>query len=402
MSSNTRWLSCLAALSLWSCGPGVIGEPQEDVAPEEPGELAEDDGTGTEVAESEPMLPACPNGCDEQPLEPIDLEPEMLDAGPVVPVDAGVFDAGVLAGVDAGTPSPWVAGARVLVLAYANFRAAPSSSASLITAAEPEGGVTDSSHGDMPRGQLAPGQRVTLVTGTKTSGFYEVRYDGRRGWITASALAPIDASRHPVSFALGASVRNAFFKHQLRRARWNKDGPWSSGTCAPTSLAMAVQVLGQEPAGLSIEQSIHRARQAYGTSSDSVGTNRAQIATGARALGLTVRTLDTRLSVASMLTRLDQHLAAKRVVVLEGQPGIENAGATAYQQAFNRAYATAGLSNRYTFDGRHSIFLLGKDSAGRYVAGDPLSEVGMVALSAAELKDFFARWGGTGNALSAP
>jgi len=103
-----------------------------------------------------------------------------------------------------------------------------------------------------------------------------------------------------------------------------------------------------------------------------------------------------------MLTRIDQQLAAKRVVVLEGQPGIANAGATTYQKAFNRAYAAAGLSSSYTFDGRHSIPVLGKDSAGKYVVGDPISEVGMVALTGAELKDFFARWGDSGNAVWAP
>lgn len=303
---------------------------------------------------------------------------------------------------DAGAPSPWVAGARVLVRGYVSFRNAPQADAGLVTGVEPQGGVTDSAHGGgMPRGQLPPGQVVTLVTGTKTSGYYQVRYDGKTGWLPASWLTPVDASKPRAVFALGATVRNAFFKHQLRRSKWNKDGPLSSGTCAPTSLAMAIHFFGREPAGLSVEQSIHRVRAAYGTTTDSVGTFRSQIFQGAAALGMNVRSLDTRLSPSSMLARLDTHLAAKRAVVLEGQPGVEGAGPTTYQRAFDRAYAAAGLSNRYTFDGRHSIVVLGKDGA-KYVVGDPLSEVGLLSLTAAEVTDFFARWGGTGNAVWAP
>jgi hypothetical protein len=333
------------------------------------------------------------------------------DAGVVVDAGTTARDAGVVtdAGVahpDAGpaaAPSPWVVGAKILVRGYVTFRSAPSSTASALTTVDPNGGVTDSSHGGgMPRGQLSPGQVVVLANATKNNGFYQVRYDGKTGWLPASWLTPIDPTKHPVTFALQPSVRNAFFKHQLHRAKFNKDGPYSSGTCAPTSLAMAARVFGKEPSGLSIEQSIHRSRLSYGATSDGVGTQRSQITTGAQKLGLTVRVLDTRLSLASMLTRIDQQLAAKRVVVLEGQPGIANAGATTYQKAFNRAYAAAGLSNTYTFDGRHSILVLGKDSAGKYVVGDPISEVGMLAITGTELKDFFARWGGTGNAVWVP
>lgn len=410
MRRNARRLVWTLGLLLLACGPGVYEDG-------ELGELAGDDGTGDEVVTADPMPgPDCAVvACDEVPFEPLELDGGVVDeedagdsqpaedAGLPGPVDAGVArpDAGT---VDAGTPSPWVVGAKLLVRGYVTFRSAPSSTASALTTVDPNGGVTDSAHGGgMPRGQLTPGQVVTLASATKTSGYYRVTYDGKTGWLPASWLEPLNTSGSRVAFALGARVRNAFFKHQLHRSKWNKDGPYSSGTCAPTSLAMAVSFFGKEPTGLSVEESIHRARLSYGATSDSTGTYRAQITTGAKKLGLSVKSLDTRLSLASMLSRIDTQLAAKRAVVLEGQPGIANAGATTYQKAFNRAYAAAGLSNSYTFDGRHSIVVLGKDTAsGKYVVGDPLSEVGMVTLTGAELKDFFARWGGTGNAVWAP
>lgn len=401
MTTNTRRLVWTLGLLLLACGPGVYEDG-------ELGELPGDDGTGDEVVATDPMPgPDCAVvACDETPFEPIELDGGVVDeedgGDTLAPEDAGLpeVDAGAL---DAGTPSPWVVGAKLLVRGYVAFRSAPSSTASALTTVDPNGGVTDSAHGGgMPRGQLTPGQVVTLASATKTSGYYRVTYDGKTGWLPASWLEPLDTSGNRVAFALGTRVRNAFFKHQLHRSKWNKDGPYSSGTCAPTSLAMAVHFFGKEPAGLSVEESIHRARLSYGATSDSTGTFRAQITTGAKKLGLNVKSLDTRLSLASMLSRIDTQLAAKRAVVLEGQPGIANAGATTYQKAFNRAYAAAGLSNTYTFDGRHSIVVLGKDASGKYVVGDPLSEVGMVTLTGTELKDFFARWGGTGNAVWAP
>lgn len=400
MTMNARRLVWMLGLLLLACGPGVYEDG-------ELGELAGDDGTGDQVVTADPMPgPDCAVvACDEVPFEPIELDGGALDeedAGAVGAEDAGLaeVDAGP---VDAGAPSPWVVGAKILVRGYVTFRSAPSSTASALTTVDPSGGVTDSAHGGgMPRGQLTPGQVVTLASATKTSGYYRVTYDGKTGWLPASWLEPLNTSGSRVAFALGTRARNAFFKHQLHRSKWNKDGPYSSGTCAPTSLAMAVSFFGKEPAGLSVEQSIHRARLSYGATSDSTGTFRAQITTGAKKLGLGVKSLDTRLSLAAMLSRLDTQLAARRAVVLEGQPGLANAGATTYQKAFNRAYAAAGLSSSYTFDGRHSIVVLGKDSSGKYVVGDPLSEVGMVTLTGAELKDFFARWGGTGNAVWAP
>lgn len=394
------------------CGPLDDLDPQPDPAAlDEPGLDVGDEGTGEWLGEPEPDA----GGADCAALDLCDDgEPDLQDAGEPWPgavdggTDAGVVakDAGTTAPKDGGTPdagpSGWPVGQKLLMRGYGAFRAQASSSAALLTAAEPVGGVRDGTHGGgMPLGYIPPGQVVTLARTAAQNGFHQVRYDGLTGWVASSLLFPLTAGRHPVETAMEPRARNAFFKHQLHRSRWNKDGPYSSGTCAPTSLAMAARVFGKEPAGLSIEQAIHRARSSYGVSSDSVGTNRYQIRTGAQALGLSVAGLDTRLSVSSMRSRLDGHLAKKRVVVLEGQSGLDGPSTT-YQKAFNRAYAAAGLSATYTFDGRHSVLLLGKQADGKYVVLDPISEVGALALTAAELEDFFARWGGTGNAVWVP
>jgi hypothetical protein len=165
---------------------------------------------------------------------------------------------------------------------------------------------------------------------------------------------------------------------------------------------MGARIFGKEPSGLSIEESIHRSRKSYGVTTDAVGTNRTQIRTGALNLGLSVATFSTVASPSAMLDRIAGQLAKQRVFVLEGQSG-DSSSASTYQAAFNRKYAAAGVSRRYTFDGRHSIAVFGRDAAtGGYVVADPISEVGVVVLTGAELKDFFVRWGGTGNAVWAP
>jgi hypothetical protein len=242
---------------------------------------------------------------------------------------------------------------------------------------------------------------VTLLAVAPSAGYLHVKYDGHNGWVASSRLVWVDPRLKPVAFALKPDVRNAFFKHQLRRTRFNKDGPYSSGTCAPTSLAMGARIFGKEPWGLSIEQSIHRSRMSYGVGTDHVGTNRYQIRQGAQALGLKIAPLDTVLSATAMLTRIANQLAAKRVVVLEGQPGVAGP-ATTYQKAFNRAYNQQGVNDVYDFDGRHSILVMGRETDGGYVVADPISEVGVVTLTGPELKDFIVRWGGTGNAVWVP
>lgn len=344
---------------------------------------APDDGTGTDVTSPDPGGPdpcldrdECPSGDESTGLPP---DPNALRVGSVL-----------------------------VTTTYAGFYTSASSASAPIDVA-PHGGVADDSLHPYrnPIGVLPPSREVSLLDVTPKAGFYNVKIGTKGGWVSTHKLAAIDTQVSQLEFAMRPAVRNAYFKHQIRRTQWNKDGPMHSGNCSPTSLAMAIDALGKEPAGLSVEQSIHRVRSVYDSGlHESEGTSRAEIALAANKLGMKVAGLNTRLSADAMLKRLSDQLGLGRVVVLEGEPGNPNTSSpSTYEDAFNDAYAAAikkGASlshSTYDFDGYHAVAVIGKDVAGKYIVGDPLSEVGFVALTAAQMKDFFTRWGGTGNAV---
>lgn len=323
--------------------------------------------------------------------------------------DAGDGGAPVL---DAA-PSPWVVGAKLLTRGYSAFHKTASADAGTIAVAPGAGVAKDSIHlWGNPLGTIPPGQDVVLASAQKTNGFWEVTYDGKTGFVGASHLLVHDTLQNPVDFFLSLSMleRNAFYKRQAHRSQWNADGPSMSGTCAPTSLAMAVSILGQEPARLSVEQSIHRVRTTYGDSSDLGGTTNNQIyaAAGSKTLDLHATKLWTPLSPSGSLTRLDGELAKKHVVQLAGVPGQVGSARSVYEKAFDAAYAAANVNAVYGFDpdschcsGTHSILVAGRDATGNYVVGDPMSEIGFLAISPAAMKDYMSRWtyAGTGNAV---
>jgi hypothetical protein len=166
---------------------------------------------------------------------------------------------------------------------------------------------------------------------------------------------------------------------------------------------MALAVFGLEKSKLSVEQSIHHARLSYGDKSDKDSTQNSEIAQGAAALGLNVKPLPYTNVTSAKMDALDAQLDKRHVLQLAGEPGDPNGGGpTPYQKAMNEAYAADGLKTKYTYTGHHSIFVLGRTKAGNYVVGDPISEVGMVTLTRAQLRDFVSRWGGSGNALWRP
>ncbi|MCC7074991.1 MAG: C39 family peptidase [Deltaproteobacteria bacterium] len=407
-----------AALMLPACAPApgvtedlppldegpAVGE--EYAAPEVVAEAADRCGedcdilAASEVVEVPRADPETPE--DDEEVEPDASAPSLGDDADDAALRSNDSDAVMLDGP--------VAGSTMVTRRYAGFHRHPSDASALLAVA-PHGGVaTDGRHPNpSPRGLVPPGKRVTLVQAAPQHGYLKVRFDGVTGWLKAAKLAWRDPSLSRVRFALQPSVRNAFFKHQILRSRWNKDGPTSSGNCAPTSLAMAANILGKERTGHSVEQSIHRVRHLYdGGLHEGEGTTRGEIYEAARELGLHVRGLGTDLSPAAALERVKRQLGAGRLVILQGQPGRPNHGPTTYERAFTRAYQAAiadGASlahGSYNYDGRHSILVLGRDREGRYVVGDPISEVGFVALTGAELKDFMTRFTGqrgTGNAV---
>lgn len=367
---------------------------------------------------------AAPDPCLDLDLCPDPVD-EAGDAGTALGADAAATsrDAGVRldagARADAGPSKPgFVVGAKLLVKTYAAFRKLPDSSAALITDIEPHGGVNEPNHGTSTAGAITPAQLVTLASDVPSNGHYKVTFDGKTGWVGASKLAALDSTVGKVEYALRTANRNAFFKHQLYRTLWNRDGRTdSSGNCAPTSLAMAVRILGKEPAFLSVEQSVHLIRSKYENPiQEQSGTTAAEIHRAAQAMGVTPTRMYDKSSASDGMAAINAHLAAGRMIVLEGRPGDPNqprnstghtGATTAYEKALTRYYTSYTGStplrySRYDFDGRHSILVLGREASGNYVVGDPFCEVGFVSLTAAAMKDFIVRDAGhygSGNAV---
>ena len=384
-----------AAALIPACGPDdeLDADTAGDPAADEPGTAAADEPIGDDFAAPDPAPPGCGDDCDDIPDNPrIEIVhplvvPDEEGDGPVTPM--------ALSGP--------IVGSHMVTKRYAGFHVHASTGSALLSVA-PHGGVADDAlHPNRnPSGTIPAGHTVTVVQVAPHNGYMKVRYGGVVGWIQTSKLLWRNPSLTKVKFAMqSTTARNAFFKHQILRSRWNKDGPLHSGNCAPTSLAMGAEVMGAESSGLSIEQSIHRVRHTYDAGlHESDGTNRAEIKSAAIALGLNTHALTTDVSPSAALTRLKGQLDAGRVVVLVGEPGKPNAGPTVYERAFNRAYAHAiqggaTLSHStYDFNGHHAILVLGRDSAGNYVVGDPISEVGFIALTPAEMKDFMTRFAG--------
>lgn len=346
-----------------------------------------DDGTGEVLDTPDPSANA-PDPCIEQ-----DLCPDELGAG-------GSGGSGGAGG--SGPVATYTQGDRLMIRKYAAFKKAADPSAASIESIPPKGGVIDDDHTGMPLGMLSPGQEVVVIGGVNENKYFRVTYQGQIGYVLGYKLYKINDAMHPVELALQPEVRNAFFKHQLRRGAWNKDGPSASANCAAASLAMAARILGKEPVGKSIEESIHRVRSMYGVDTDKPesGTLRSQINAGAKALGLQVKELTHGLATAAEMDRLDEELNEKHLVVLEGIPG------QVYRDAMSAAYEAAGQSLSYTYTGKHSILIVGMDSGGNYVIADPLSEAGMVTMPRETLQSFMddqsinsAGFGGTGNAI---
>jgi hypothetical protein len=389
------WPLVIAASTLFSssCARDVAGDPVGDPDEEAPGmPEAEDAPVGDVVVDEEPALVDAElahfrddcDACTDDLTDPV----------------SGDEAVGIPDGVVAATTAP-VAGSTMITKGYAAFRKQPSDTAAKVST-EPGSGVHDGLHPDgNPLGTLPPGKRVTLLDPVEHDGYLKVRFLEKDGWIAKGKLGWLKPGLTHVERALTPGLRNAFFKHQIRRGRFNKDGPTSSGNCGPTSLAMAASVFGKELASQSVEESIHRIRAKFDAGlHESNGTTRAQIQQAANAIGLETKALSTDTTLTDALQRIKNQLNAGRVVVLNGKPGQSGSMPTAYQRAFNRAYQRAidnGASlahSRYTFDGNHSILVLGRDADGHFVVGDPISEVGFIAITGDELKDFMRRYSG--------
>jgi len=226
---------------------------------------------------------------------------------------------------------------------------------------------------------------VTVKKSAPTDGFYDVATPaGRVGWANGQRLAFFAP---PDYVGLALADPNADFKRQSRDPVWNPDGPWTSDNCAPTSLAMLVEVFGREPDGLTVQESIERVSHAMDRYTNEGSVSAAQVRQAACKLGLEYH--------YTRHADLDAELASGHMIVLFGYPGdpANPSRVTVYQQPFrDRGYT-------YRYDGGHAIAVFGKRANGSYVVGDPLSTFGTIELTDAQLADFWARGMGYGTSV---
>ena len=392
-------LSFVAACA--DLGEGSLGPASEDWADEDAlvdegiPDPDSDPGTGAPVDDPDPA-PA------DDPCLEFDDCPE-TDGGSDpdgIAEDVGADDGAANDTITTSTPK-YDAGDVLLVLAYAKLRKHPNKDAGTVDV-HTGGGA----HGGHPKGTVPPGQEVVVLGAIPTNKYYKVKYKSHPGWMHRNKLELFDTSVHPVKFARRWAVRNAFFMHQLRRARWNKDGLSSSTNCAPTSLAMAAKIFGYSTPGKTIEQSIHEARLKYDPAplceaGKYCGTSRAEIRLAAQKMGFHVKTLNEAGDTEYRMQRIDKALANKHVMQLEGWAGSK------YRARMTEAYRNSNIAwvndRVYTYgddpEEYHSILVVSRLANGKYLVADPLSEVGMVTMNRATLKSYFSRWGGTGNVV---
>jgi len=214
--------------------------------------------------------------------------------------------------------------------------------------------------------------------------YVKVKFLSKQGWIKRDRLKYIPPGTKPLDVAI--LYPNGFFKRQAYHQVWNPTGPSSSGNCSVASLAMAAMILGKEPANMDVEASIDRVRIMMNKATDAGSASLDQVRLGASKLKLKY--------VAMSTGGLDTQLGKRRMVVLAGEPGKPGSSvSTVYQKAF----ISAGYN--YTYTGHHSILVIAKLASGKYLVGDPLSRIGTIQLTKAQMKDFWARWGGMGTSV---
>lgn len=192
------------------------------------------------------------------------------------------------------------------------------------------------------------------------------------GFLLVPALAP----------AWAAPSGNPYFISQMRDPEWNPEGPEWSANCGPACLAMAFKAYGLADPDDSAQGLIRTARLAItGSVNDFSTTSLEGIRRAAERQGLETGVVYGPEAVAAALE-------AGRLVILAGNP---------------RAYNTRFGDREYqAFSGAHFVLVTGLDAEGAWI-NDPLSRVGAVRISHAELAAFmgYRAWD-TGLSLRRP
>lgn len=234
------------------------------------------------------------------------------------------------------------------------------------------------------------------VSGAQTLPDGSVRQDFEHGSITASKdgflyvrgaagqdLVP------PQKLGAVSSVQDAnnSFVSQWGPTPWNsaQGAPYGYEDCGPTSVTIALSSLGliQHPAPADAEKTIDQMRdEALGyDSTHSQGTWDSQL----------VKPLEQNGATATIVKPLS--LASMDAALANGHPLI--VGTSNTWDAWGRAQSAAGGYLNYRNPGGHYVTVLGKSPSGNYLVGDPLSRIGAVEVTSAQMEKALAgAWDG--------
>lgn len=199
-----------------------------------------------------------------------------------------------------------------------------------------------------------------------------------------SASAVADAAGAGVSRArragseLWAGVRSPRAIHISQvPSKYNSAPAAGNRDCGPASVAMTLRLLGKSIPGTAAnaapQRVINRVRQLAGNVSNAASTTNHELGRALRAAGTKTREIADAVSIR-------QAVLGGKPVILNGNP--RNAG------AYGRSF---GPSQMTPYDGAHWIVVSGFDSkAGKFIINDPLSKIGPVKVTPAQLEAYRA------------
>lgn len=283
----------------------------------------------------------------------------LLDAIAALTLGTSAANAGAFAAPAATSPGDTVAVAAPPTSMQLPLTVAPSPAPAPATAAPgapiQDPTLTSSVTGALAGFAAATGRAVGRVTNVAGAGVSKARKVGTEVWAGVRSPRAVHVSQVPS-------------KYNANPAPGNRD-------CGPASVVMSLKLLGKSipgvAAGAAPQKLINRVRQLAGNTTNSVAT--------------TNQELERALAAAGTKTREIADAASVRQAVLAGKPVILNGNPSspgAYGPRFN-------ATQMMPYNGAHWIVVSGIDEkSGQYIINDPLSKIGPVKVSPAELEAY--------------
>lgn len=196
----------------------------------------------------------------------------------------------------------------------------------------------------------------------------------------ASGAVPI-----PASNIAPRTQHDYWTKHIAQFAgKYLPDGPSMRPNCGPASVTMALRMIGLDIPGFNGQNSeavLDKARVlATGTNNIAVGTTDSELESLISKSG-------GKWSESTDFSQMTDWIKQGIPVVLSGNPA----------HGWNSRYSSDQV---YPFDGGHWVTVSGYDNAtGHYIVNDPLSQIGPIYVSEAELKNYNKAHGNLGIAV---